>query len=114
MRKLIRRMARVADSSQVHLLWAGKSMAGERVVEGHVPVDVGDEMERFVVRADLLGQPAFVELLRRSAQEYGYDQVGVLRIPCTVDLFRRVLLASDAGETLSATDLAGHFVSVPN
>ncbi|PKU79225.1 auxin-responsive protein SAUR71-like [Dendrobium catenatum] len=99
MNKLIRRLARVADSSQRP--GDGKNERGRRghvrVPGGHVPVCVGEEMERFAVRAELLGRPAFVELLRRSAQEYGYEQVGVIRIPCTVDLFRRVLL--DAGET---------------
>lgn len=52
---------------------------------------VGEEMERFAVRAELLGHPIFLQLLRRSAQEYGYDQPGVLRIPCPVPLFRRIL-----------------------
>ena len=59
--------------------------------EGHVPVYVGEEMQRFAVRAELLGHPVFLELLRRSAQEYGYEQQGVLRIPCPVPLFERML-----------------------
>lgn len=63
---------------------------------------MGEDLERFVVSADDLSRPAFVELLRRSAQEYGYEQRGVLRIPCTVEFFRRVLDAVSAGggETL--------------
>ncbi|KAG0492532.1 hypothetical protein HPP92_005581 [Vanilla planifolia] len=96
----------VADSSQYQpLLEAGKTSA--RVPVGHVPVFVGDEMELFAVRAELLGRPAFVDLLRLSAMEYGYEQVGVLRIPCTVQLFRRLLLAadSDSGDDLAADEL---------
>ncbi|PKA65999.1 Indole-3-acetic acid-induced protein ARG7 [Apostasia shenzhenica] len=61
------------------------------VPAGHVPVLVGEEMERFAVPAEMLGRPLFHELLRRSAEEYGYGQSGVLRIPCTVPLFCRVL-----------------------
>lgn len=48
-------------------------------------------MERFEVRTEFLGHPIFIEFLQRSAQEYGYDQQGVLRIPCPVSLFERVL-----------------------
>lgn len=125
MKQLIRRLSRVADSSQQEGLlhprsssspkgrWRssssswddngeGQSDSGGRrdwraeVPEGHLPVYVGDEMERFVVRADLLGRPVFLELLRRSAEEYGYEQRGVLRIPCPVPLFQRILIAGAA------------------
>jgi SAUR family protein len=68
------------------------------VPEGHLPVYVGDEMERFVVSADLLSHPIFVKLLNKSAQEYGYEQKGVLRIPCHVLVFERVLEALRFGE----------------
>ncbi|RWW01246.1 hypothetical protein GW17_00035730 [Ensete ventricosum] len=101
MKRLIRRLSRVADSSLYCPLQTAKggqrvSKGEERrqVPEGHVPVCVGEEMERFAVPAELLGRPAFLELLRRSAQEYGYEQRGVLRIPCPVPLFRRLLLLS--------------------
>ncbi|KAJ8484494.1 hypothetical protein OPV22_016979 [Ensete ventricosum] len=104
MRQMIRRMARVADSSSQcdsPTLRAGKEQRrrGEgAAAEGHVPVCVGEEMERFEVRAELLGRPAFAALLRRSAQEYGYEQRGVLRIPCPAPLFRRLLAASSSAE----------------
>jgi SAUR family protein len=72
-----------------------------RVPEGHVPVCVGEEggpVERFAVRAELLGRPPFAALLRRAAQEYGYGHPGALRIPCAVADFRLLLLGfSDAG-----------------
>ncbi|XP_072970532.1 auxin-responsive protein SAUR71-like [Typha angustifolia] len=97
MKKLMRRLSRVADSSECRQLRKGveETVGGGgrrwRVPEGHVPVYVGEEMELFAVRAELLGRPPLAELLRRSAQEYGYEQRGVLRIPCSVPLFRRVL-----------------------
>ncbi|XP_051135790.1 auxin-responsive protein SAUR71-like [Andrographis paniculata] len=87
MKKLMRRLSKVADSSQYCRL--GESL--RRVPGGHLPVYVGDEMERFVVSAELLNHPIFVSLLNKSAQEYGYAQKGVLRIPCHVILFERVL-----------------------
>ncbi|XP_010941602.1 auxin-responsive protein SAUR71 [Elaeis guineensis] len=121
MKRLIRRLSRVADSSQCTPPREAKEEGGgggggrrRKVPEGYVPVYVGEEMKRFEVRAELLGRPAFVELLRRSAQEYGYDQRGVLRIPCPVPLFRQVLyfLASgaDAGGDLAVEEL---FRSLP-
>ncbi|OEL15707.1 hypothetical protein BAE44_0023274 [Dichanthelium oligosanthes] len=74
---------------------------GARVPEGHVPVCVGEEggpVERYAVRAELLGRPAFAALLRRAAQEYGYGHPGALRIPCPVADFRDLILQlSSAG-----------------
>ncbi|XP_074556398.1 auxin-responsive protein SAUR71-like [Curcuma longa] len=104
--RFVRRLSRVADStSQCASPPAAKGRAGRRklraVPEGHVPMCVGEEMERFAVPAEVLGRPAFLELLRRSAQEYGYEQSGVLRIPCPVPLFSRLLVLS------SASDAAG-------
>ncbi|KAJ4770958.1 SAUR-like auxin-responsive protein family [Rhynchospora pubera] len=97
MKQIIRRLARVGDSSQCRSANTNGKNSGLRqshvreVPEGHVPVYVGEEMERFVVRTELLSRPVFLELLRRSAHEYGYEQRGVLRIPCTVRVFSTVL-----------------------
>ncbi|XP_009772845.1 auxin-responsive protein SAUR71-like [Nicotiana sylvestris] len=117
MKKLIRRLSRVADSSSNYSLLrsesrsasrprrlqsfrTGKLRSGPGVPEGHLPVYVGDEMERFIVSAELLNHPIFVELLNKSAQEYGYEQRGVLRIPCHVLIFERVLEALRLGDDL--------------
>ncbi|XP_073135706.1 auxin-responsive protein SAUR71-like [Henckelia pumila] len=99
MKKLMRRFSKVADSSKYRLLNPRSEDdfrntsggGGGGVPEGHLPVYVGEEMERFVVSAEFLNHPIFVKLLNRSAQEYGYRQTGVLRIPCHVFLFERVL-----------------------
>jgi SAUR family protein len=82
---------------------------GARVPEGHVPVCVGEEggpVERYAVRAELLGRPAFAALLRRAAQEYGYGHPGALRIPCAVADFRDLLiqLSSSSGAADYADD----------
>ncbi|KAJ1398806.1 Small auxin-up RNA [Sesbania bispinosa] len=108
MKQLIRKLSRVADSSQQYTLLRSESRRprraesfrrkrGAAVPEGHVPVYVGEEMERFVVSAELLNHPVFVKLLNRSAQEYGYEQKGVLRIPCHVIIFEQVLEALQLG-----------------
>ncbi|XP_073053997.1 auxin-responsive protein SAUR71-like [Primulina eburnea] len=96
MKKLMRRFSKVADSSKFCLINPRsaddyRNRSGCGVPEGHFPVYVGEEMERFVVSAEFLNHPIFVKLLNRSVQEYGYRQTGVLRIPCHVFLFERVL-----------------------
>ncbi|XP_037464169.1 auxin-responsive protein SAUR71-like [Triticum dicoccoides] len=95
-----------ASASSTAFFGARRLGHGARVPEGHVPVCVGEEggpVERFAMRAELLGQPAFKALLRRAAQEYGYGHPGALRIPCAVANFRRLLLGlSDPG--CQATD----------
>jgi SAUR family protein len=70
------------------------------VPRGCVPVLVcgGDvygegEGERFVVRVEALRHPSFAGLLEDAAQEFGYKQEGVLRVPCAVHQFRDVLAA---------------------
>ncbi|XP_051128772.1 auxin-responsive protein SAUR71-like [Andrographis paniculata] len=95
MKKLLRRLSKVADSSSQYSLLRSSAFRKRSggVPEGHLPVYVGEEMERFVVNAELLNHPIFVRLLNKSAQEYGYEQKGVLRIPCHVFLFERVLEA---------------------
>ncbi|GFZ07340.1 SAUR-like auxin-responsive protein family [Actinidia rufa] len=118
MKKLIRRLSRVADSSQYcplphdqpaparscrfDVFRTGKigrsRVRSVAVPDGHIPVYVGEEMERFVVSAELLNHPIFVKLLNKSAQEYGYEQKGVLHIPCHVLVFERVLEALRVGD----------------
>ncbi|XP_010537785.1 PREDICTED: auxin-responsive protein SAUR41 isoform X2 [Tarenaya hassleriana] len=122
MKHLIRRLSRVADSSPTehrhHLLSSSsrrrrkphaqplsysRAAAAAAVPAGHVPVYVGEEMERFVVSAELMNHPVFVGLLNRSAQEYGYAQKGVLHIPCHVIVFERVVDSLRLGLTGEST-----------
>ncbi|KAE8706385.1 Auxin-responsive protein SAUR41 [Hibiscus syriacus] len=129
MKQFIRRLSRVADtSSQYRLLRSDTSTPTRRtesfhvavssskkpgrlsVPEGHVPVYVGEEMERFAVSAELLNHPVFVGLLNKSAQEYGYEQKGVLHIPCHVLVFERVMEALRLGvESHDLEDLLRSF-----
>uniref|UniRef100_A0ACD5UI85 Uncharacterized protein n=1 Tax=Avena sativa TaxID=4498 RepID=A0ACD5UI85_AVESA len=89
MRELIRRLSfsdRVSD--------------GSGVPRGCVPVlvlgDGGEEGERFVVRVEALRHPSLAALLDMAAQEFGYKQEGVLRVPCAVHQFKRALSTAGA------------------
>ncbi|CAN6215981.1 unnamed protein product [Urochloa humidicola] len=125
MKRLLRRLSRVAAADACAaaagayqpLSKAAASVSGARLLgggarvpEGHVPVCVGEEggpVERYAVRAELLGRPAFAALLRRAAQEYGYGHPGALRIPCAVADFRDLLTQlSSSGSADSADDEA--------
>ncbi|KAJ1698026.1 hypothetical protein LUZ63_006538 [Rhynchospora breviuscula] len=61
------------------------------VPKGHLAVCVGEEMQRFVIPTEYLGHRAFVSLLREAEEEFGFQQEGVLRIPCEVGVFERIL-----------------------
>jgi len=97
---------RVAPGAVAEPVPASPGSTGGKVPAGHVPVEVGaegEETQRFVVPAELLGRPPIAELLRRAAQEYGYTRRGPLRIPCPVAAFRR-LLGALAGTGAGAPD----------
>ncbi|KAJ3693545.1 hypothetical protein LUZ60_009025 [Juncus effusus] len=72
-----------------------------KVPPGHVPVQVGEATEppeRFAVRVELLNRPVFAGLLDQTAQEFGYQQAGALRILCDVSFFRSLLSALSSGD----------------
>ncbi|XP_051201334.1 auxin-responsive protein SAUR71 [Lolium perenne] len=91
MRELIRRLSfsdRVSDGSG-------------GVPRGCVPVlvlgdGVDDEAERFVVRVEALRHPSLAALLEMAAQEFGYKQEGILRVPCAVHQFKHALSTAGA------------------
>ncbi|KAJ8513081.1 hypothetical protein OPV22_003515 [Ensete ventricosum] len=62
------------------------------VAKGYVPVvvGVGKELRRYVVSVGAFKHPCFVGLLDMAAREFGYQQKGVLRIPCDAQHFDQV------------------------
>lgn len=61
------------------------------VPKGFLAVCVGEELRRFVIPTVYLSHKAFVTLLRDAEEEFGFQQEGVLRIPCEVSVFENVL-----------------------
>ncbi|CAN1139503.1 Auxin-responsive protein SAUR71 [Linum perenne] len=61
--------------------------------KGRVSVSVGKEGKRYAVPTEYLGHQAFRVLLREAEEEFGFQQEGVLRIPCEVAAFERILKA---------------------
>ncbi|KAE9609177.1 hypothetical protein Lal_00020085 [Lupinus albus] len=61
------------------------------VPKGYLAVCVGIELKRFVIPTEYLGHQAFHKLLREAEEEFGFEQTGVLRIPCEVSVFETIL-----------------------
>ncbi|KAK1279397.1 hypothetical protein QJS04_geneDACA018872 [Acorus gramineus] len=84
-------------ASYERLLESGneKKAKDVEVPSGYVPMMVGsgreEEMERFMVHTELFKHPCIVILLEMAAEEFGYEQQGILKIPCDVEHFRSVI-----------------------
>ena len=79
----------MAEKFAVHPMYKN-----ERAPKGYVPVLVGAEEEaeeRVLVHVSLLNDPRMSELLETAAQEFGYEQRGILRLPCGAERFRWVV-----------------------
>ncbi|KAK9757089.1 hypothetical protein RND81_01G139200 [Saponaria officinalis] len=64
----------------------------EKVPRGFVPVYVGSEETRFVIPMVFLSMPEFSKLMDSTADEFGFEQEGGLKIACEEDDFEEILL----------------------
>lgn len=84
-----------ANTAGQRRLPAGNSSGGdEKVPKGYVPMLVGysgRERERVLVHRKHFGHPDFAVLLEMAANEFGYEQQGILQIPCDVEFFKRLV-----------------------
>ncbi|CAN0859312.1 Auxin-responsive protein SAUR40 [Linum grandiflorum] len=64
---------------------------GRGVPKGFLAVSVGEEQKRFTIPTEYLSHSAFHILLREAEEEFGFQQAGILRIPCEVAVFESVL-----------------------
>lgn len=61
--------------------------------KGFLAVCVGSELKRFVIPTAYLRHHAFEMLLQEAEEEFGFQQEGVLKIPCEVSVFENILKA---------------------
>ncbi|XP_044495264.1 auxin-responsive protein SAUR72-like [Mangifera indica] len=71
------------------ILTAGAS--NDFVPKGFLAVCVGKELKRFIIPTKYLSHQAFGILLREAEEEFGFQQEGVLKIPCEVCVFEKIL-----------------------
>ncbi|KAG9132813.1 hypothetical protein Leryth_022012 [Lithospermum erythrorhizon] len=50
-----------------------------------------ENKKKFVIPMEYLGHQAFAVLLREAEEEFGFQQEGVLKIPCEVAMFEKIL-----------------------
>ena len=60
------------------------------VPKGFLAVCVGKELKRFIIPTDYLRHQAFEMLLQEAEEEFGFQQEGVLKIPCQVSVFEKI------------------------
>jgi SAUR family protein len=67
--------------------------AKDKVPRGYIPILIGqgEDREKILVHMEHLQQPYFIELLDLAVQEFGYEQQGILHIPCTTKVFRSII-----------------------
>lgn len=63
------------------------------VKEGHFVVRTFDngEMKRFILKLGYLSHPDFMNLLELAAEEFGFQQEGVLAVPCGPGELQKIL-----------------------
>lgn len=83
--KFLKRTISFSDTS------AARDASTNAVRKGYLAVSVGEEQKRFIIRTEYLSHQAFQMLLREAEEEFGFQQAGVLRIPCEVALFESIL-----------------------
>ncbi|WCJ34499.1 SAUR-like auxin-responsive protein family [Euphorbia peplus] len=72
---------------------AAKMVPGD-VKQGHFAVNAmkdDGEPTRFIVELDCLNDPAFMDLLVEAEEEYGFQQAGVLAVPCRAHELETIL-----------------------
>ncbi|CAO2176880.1 unnamed protein product [Urochloa humidicola] len=69
---------------------------GKRIPKEYLPIvlvreDEGGAETRVLVRVKDLKEPCMAALLEMAEQQFGYDQQGVLRVPCDAQRFEHVV-----------------------
>ncbi|GFY83986.1 hypothetical protein Acr_03g0007600 [Actinidia rufa] len=77
-----------------HYLGSKKVVDEVSAMGGHFPVLAisNGRVKKFLVALNFLAYPPFVKLLEAAEQEFGFDQPGVLVIPCEANELQRILL----------------------
>ena len=89
-------MGRKANSPPAYGRLSHDDTWHDRARKGKVPVLVGEgeEMERLLIPTTLIKHPYIAALLEMSANEFGYQQQGALKIPCDAECLRSIQMIS--------------------
>ncbi|VAI42286.1 unnamed protein product [Triticum turgidum subsp. durum] len=85
------------ETAEAYYLAADAGDRGKKVPKGYIPLalvgEEGNGDERVLVRIGVLKEPCMAALLEMAAQQFGYGQPGVLRIPCDAQQFHQIVAA---------------------
>ncbi|KAJ6746696.1 AUXIN-INDUCED PROTEIN-LIKE-RELATED [Salix koriyanagi] len=86
------RGANAREAGFDELMEAAKMVPAD-VKKGHFAVTAikCEEPRRFVVELDYLTNPDFLSLLEQAKEEYGFQQEGVLAVPCRPEELQMIL-----------------------
>lgn len=82
--KFLKRTLSISENS-------AREASSNVVPKGYLAVSVGEELKRYIIPTEYLSHRAFHILLREAEEEFGFQQTGVLRIPCEVAVFECIL-----------------------
>lgn len=86
--KLLKKTLSFSESSNI---LRGAASSKDAIPKGFLAVCVGKDLKRFIIPTEYLGHQAFGILLREAEEEFGFQQEGVLKLPCEVPLFQKIL-----------------------
>ncbi|CAN4118899.1 unnamed protein product [Withania somnifera] len=78
----------------VEALRSNNKMVPDDVKQGYfavLSVSPEEEPKRFIVELDWLINPSFLKLLKQAEDEYGFQQKGVLKVPCREEELQKIL-----------------------
>ncbi|GER53662.1 SAUR-like auxin-responsive protein family [Striga asiatica] len=89
------------------------SSSSSFVPKGYVAVCVGkDELKRFVIPTEYLSHQVFAILLRQAEEEFGFQTEGVLKLPCHVELFEKILKMMEDNKSMRRSSSTSSLVSL--
>ncbi|KAM0894392.1 hypothetical protein ACQ4PT_024547 [Festuca glaucescens] len=93
--------ASAVEKDRPYVVLAGASEGG-KIPKGYLPIllvgdgdegNAGAAEERVLVHVAMLREPCMEGLLEMAAQQFGYGQQGVLRIPCDARQFHQMMVS---------------------
>ncbi|XP_031258295.1 auxin-responsive protein SAUR71 [Pistacia vera] len=71
----------------------GEKGSGGTVKKGHFAVVAvkGEKPKRFTLELGYLNNPEFIKLLEQAQEEFGFEQKGVLAVPCQPEELQDIL-----------------------
>ncbi|KAF3432325.1 hypothetical protein FNV43_RR27065 [Rhamnella rubrinervis] len=108
-RKSMKFLKRTLSFTDMVSIGASSNSNNDIVPKGFLAVCVGKELKRYIIPTEYLGHQAFGILLQEAEDEFGFQQEGVLKIPCDVPVFENILKVVEHKSSSDVFFLHDHF-----